>query len=643
MRSPVHPLRHVDSSHWLRPYVMFLSSSDSPQSLPPPFRTPTPTPSFFRERHDPTLPLSLLSPLPPILLVCCLLPSLPLHRLPVASAVAHRRSYRLPGRSMDLQELHNLIASKPGFSAVSDVSDPAHFLGQQRSSFIPAPGPDRQQYGMLVAGSRGGEVDLPPPPPLPPPGMESFGFYETAFGGGGGQGRWPRQETLTLLEVRSRLDSRFREAAHKGPLWDEVSRYINNSFFSGLYEYLYKIRQLPEPYNADPASTECRIMAEEHGYHRSGKKCREKLENLYKYYKKTKEGKAGRQDGKHYRFFRQLEALYGGSSSATAVIIQPCSKPTYASALPSNREALQVSRFSGNVSLSSSSEFDGTSSTGEEEDGSMRRVKTGRNSWKSKVEELVEEQIKRFIGVQETWMNQMLRTLEHMEQARISREEDWRRQEAARVDREYGLWASERAWMEARDSAIIQALEKISRREVRPQPEEDRSANGEHGDEADGNWAAQRWPESETAGGVRTRRSMEAELGEGGSGKAGLWGEVSAAAVACLGSNRSAKGCKERWDDINKRPRKAKESQKKRTRSAATNKHGEGSWSDDPSGCHEEGEQGSDVAVGLALAHGPPSPPPDYGGGVNDISFLFSVSEDECPWENNGGVRNTGG
>ncbi|CAN4109534.1 unnamed protein product [Withania somnifera] len=39
----------------------------------------------------------------------------------------------------------------------------------------------------------------------------------------GGNGRWPRQETLTLLEVRSRLDFKFKEANHKGPLWDEVS------------------------------------------------------------------------------------------------------------------------------------------------------------------------------------------------------------------------------------------------------------------------------------------------------------------------------------------------------------------------------------------------------------------------------------
>lgn len=36
--------------------------------------------------------------------------------------------------------------------------------------------------------------------------------------------RWPRQETLTLLEIRIRLDPKFKEANQKGPLWDEVSR-----------------------------------------------------------------------------------------------------------------------------------------------------------------------------------------------------------------------------------------------------------------------------------------------------------------------------------------------------------------------------------------------------------------------------------
>lgn len=57
------------------------------------------------------------------------------------------------------------------------------------------------------------------------------GFHEMEVGGctavaSGGGGRWPRQETLNLLEIRSRLDTKFKEANQKGPLWDEVSRYI---------------------------------------------------------------------------------------------------------------------------------------------------------------------------------------------------------------------------------------------------------------------------------------------------------------------------------------------------------------------------------------------------------------------------------
>ncbi|KAF2289756.1 hypothetical protein GH714_038492 [Hevea brasiliensis] len=155
-----------------------------------------------------------------------------------------------------------------------------------------------------------------------------------SFGGDAGTGRWPRQETLTLLEIRSRLDSKFKEANQKGPLWDEVSR----------------------------------IMSEEHGYQRSGKKCREKFENLYKYYKKTKEGKAGRQDGKHYRFFRQLEALYGETSNPASVpetqfIGNNLRFHTVAStSTQANQEIFHSQKFCDSLSLSNSSEFDTSSS-----------------------------------------------------------------------------------------------------------------------------------------------------------------------------------------------------------------------------------------------------------------------------------------
>jgi hypothetical protein len=43
---------------------------------------------------------------------------------------------------------------------------------------------------------------------------------ERSYGGN----RWPRQETLALLKIRSDMGVVFRDASVKGPLWEEVSR-----------------------------------------------------------------------------------------------------------------------------------------------------------------------------------------------------------------------------------------------------------------------------------------------------------------------------------------------------------------------------------------------------------------------------------
>lgn len=58
-------------------------------------------------------------------------------------------------------------------------------------------------------------------------------FGDRSFGGN----RWPRQETLALLKIRSDMDVAFRDASVKGPLWDEVSRSvadINTNFFASI-------------------------------------------------------------------------------------------------------------------------------------------------------------------------------------------------------------------------------------------------------------------------------------------------------------------------------------------------------------------------------------------------------------------------
>ncbi|XP_033516471.1 trihelix transcription factor PTL-like [Nicotiana tomentosiformis] len=261
-------------------------------------------------------------------------------------------------------------------------------------------------------------------------------------GGDGGNGRWPRQETLTLLEVRSQLDSKFKEANQKGPLWDGVSR----------------------------------IMSEEHGYQRSGKKCREKFENLYKYYKKTKEGKAGRQDGKHYRYFRQLEALYGKTSNTISISETNnigSSNFHYNAINNNNQEAHNFHPEGPKLSdslnnLSDSSDSDHATSSDDSElntDNDLkkkRKKRRGKRSWKATIRDFVDIQMKKLIEKQEAWLEKMMKTIEHKEQERILREEEWRKQESIRIENEQKFWAGERAWIQARDTALIDALRKLS-------------------------------------------------------------------------------------------------------------------------------------------------------------------------------------
>lgn len=73
--------------------------------------------------------------------------------------------------------------------------------------------------------------------PPPAEAVEEEEAHDEAGGGGGGSNsgeegdknnyggnRWPRPETLALLKIRSDMDAVFRDATHKAPLWDEVSR-----------------------------------------------------------------------------------------------------------------------------------------------------------------------------------------------------------------------------------------------------------------------------------------------------------------------------------------------------------------------------------------------------------------------------------
>ncbi|OVA05940.1 SANT/Myb domain [Macleaya cordata] len=481
-------------------------------------------------------------------------------------------------------------------------------------------------------------------------------------GGGitdGGNSRWPRQETLTLLEIRSRLDHRFKEANQKGPLWDEVSR----------------------------------IMAEEHGYQRSGKKCREKFENLYKYYKKTKEGKAGRQDGKNYRFFRQLEALYGETAINNPVSVsethfdnsnilrfQTTNNTTSTQSNIQTEGLLQAhhQKHSESLSLSNSSEFDTTSSS-EEEDANdnaiafmenddsknkklkdnQRHKRGSRKNWKAKIKDFVDSRMKKLMETQEAWLEKMLKTLENKEQERIHREEEWKKQETARLDREHKFWAKERAWFEARDAALMEALQRFIGTELKvASPEEvmarDIHENSENQNEngtgtlEKTNVNSHTWPEAEISSLIHLRTGMESRFQQCGCSEGALWEEISAK-MTCLGYDRSAQNCEEKWMNINKYIRKTNECNKKRkenSRSACPYfQHVDSLYSHEGAfaghGMDEEGPE----TMGIQLNDGPSPSNSNAGTTVQDNCFRFMMTTDqrENLWENYGVKLNKGG
>ncbi|KAL5069161.1 hypothetical protein RYX36_020048 [Vicia faba] len=357
--------------------------------------------------------------------------------------------------------------------------------------------------------------------------------------------RWPRQETLSLLEIRSRLDSKFKENNQKAPLWNEISR----------------------------------IMAEEFGYQRSGKKCKEKFENLYKYYKKTKEGKASRQDGKHYRFFRQLEAICGESNTNNHALVSD--KAPHAGFVATQTPSFTMNQENVNgvddhslinslkyksdslMSFSNSSEFETSSSENNDEDLSAiahsmrssskqkgleleksdRRV---RKSWRGKVEEIVDSHMKKIIETQDAWMERMLSVVEQREQEMASKEEERKRKESMRFDQEiHKLWAKEKAWVEARDAALLEVV----RKHIGIEGTNNKSENGRNYEYPFESLENQRWTEMEISSLIQLRTSFEHQVREKGYLEDGVWDEI-AEKMVYMGFNRNGAECKKIWDEI---------------------------------------------------------------------------------------------
>ncbi|KAM3226251.1 hypothetical protein ACQJBY_058739 [Aegilops geniculata] len=364
-------------------------------------------------------------------------------------------------------------------------------------------------------------------------------------GAGGSGSRWPREETVALIRIRSEMDGAFRNAALKAPVWEEVSR---------------KLAEL--------------------GYRRSAKKCKEKFENVDKYYRRTKEGRAGRQDGKNYRFFAELEALHAAAPQQN----QPMA--TAATILPDPRPLAMAPAYPGaglpDLSLSSNSESESDDESDEEED----QAGGGGGRSNESMMALFEGMIKQITEKQDATQRLFLETLEKWEADRTAREEAWRRQELARISREREQHARERAAAAARDAALIAFLQRVGGSSVLPTPIPPHTAptpdapagslqlvvaaSEEGGRRGGGESSAgmSRWPKEEVHALIQLRMEKDEHCQDMGA-KGPLWEDISAS-MRRIGYNRSSKRCKEKWENINKYFKKVKESNKRRPEDSKT-------------------------------------------------------------------------
>ncbi|KAF2936909.1 hypothetical protein DAI22_03g012000 [Oryza sativa Japonica Group] len=498
-----------------------------------------------------------------------------------------------------------------------------------------------QQPGMPPFSAAGGEGAPSPISSRPPPPEQAaaaaaeeqlngsslehdgvLGGEEGDRGGSSAGNRWPRQETLALLKIRSEMDAAFREAALKGPLWEEVSR---------------KLAEM--------------------GYKRSAKKCREKFENVDKYYKRTKDGRAGRGDGKTYRFFTELEALHG-AAAATArpppVSLAPAPVAVAPPATPAGLSALRVHASPppppvkqhaappppvmdvaacvmtmDDVSFSSGSDTEETA-----EEGGKRKRRggggIGGGGGGGKAMRMFEGLMRQVMERQEAMQQRLLEAIERRDQERMIREEAWRRQEVARLAREQDALAQERAIAASRDAAVISFIQRVTGQSIAavpppplqptpvasaapppppqhhhqqtpppiqvqphhimpmtPQPQlqppqpQSKEANTvvraapppqeQHDTAASGGGggaSSSRWPKAEVHALIQLRTELETRYQDSGP-KGPLWEDISAG-MRRLGYSRSSKRCKEKWENINKYFKKVKESNKKRPEDSKT-------------------------------------------------------------------------
>ncbi|KAF8393619.1 hypothetical protein HHK36_021864 [Tetracentron sinense] len=305
----------------------------------------------------------------------------------------------------------------------------------------------------------------------------------------------------------------------------------------------------------------------------------ERIEESCNKYSKTIEQVHERDQGNKYGLFGELEAIYsrgGGSDNNRR----------------SSGSALTAENLLPNVDLSGpfgnfrpklpTAGVDHGSETLIGEEPSLRKLQKRRRERKMKqLTSLFEHLIKHLMDHQEGLHRKILEVIERRDQERADRDEAWKREEAVNSNREAIIRAHEQALASSREATIVSYLEKITGQsinlpirtqfEFQPQIPDEPLKEGkpiETSNLVRDVSINSRWPKAEVQALIRVRSSLESKFQEPRL-KGYLWEEISSS-MASMGYQRSAKRCKEKWENINKYFRKTKDSAKKRPKHSKT-------------------------------------------------------------------------
>ncbi|XP_044496423.1 trihelix transcription factor GTL1-like [Mangifera indica] len=216
---------------------------------------------------------------------------------------------------------------------------------------------------------------------------------------------------------------------------------------------------------------------------------------------------------------------------------------------------------------SSSWDDDGDNLFANSKEPGMRKKK---RKTMTKIESFLEGLTMRIMEKQEQMHKELIELVEKRERERIVREETWKQQEMERIKREEEMRRQEMS----RNIALISFIQNALGHEIEPlQPgpvsfvEENEAKDfGNHTENdimcdpknrrfLESFDSSRRWPEAEVQALIMLRTASEHKFRMMGS-KCSIWDEISVG-MHNMGYDRSAKKCKEKWENMNKYFRKS--------------------------------------------------------------------------------------